>query len=124
MSEVLLDVAEPLLRGLDVTTEPDNYHAALLLGAALWNASAPGSPIGGAMEKQTVMAEIRRRAPAVDAAEVEHLCDDVMERARALYPDEVRYIVGVQVDRGSDGRYHINVVSGRNSQPNRASAAR
>jgi len=111
MAEVLVDVAEPLVRDLDLAADPANYEAALLLGAALWNASVPGSPVGGAAEKQKVLAEIWKRSPAADAAEVERLCDEVMERARDLYPDEVRIIVGVQVDWGSDGRYHINVAS-------------
>jgi hypothetical protein len=115
MSEVLVDVAEPLLRGLDLAADPANYEVALLLGAALWNASVPGSPLGAAAEKQKVLAEIRKRSPAADSDEVEHLCGEVMERARDLYPDEVRLIVGVQVDWGSDGRYHINVASARSS---------
>jgi hypothetical protein len=111
MSEVLVDVSEPLLRGLDAAADPANYHAALLLGAALWNASAPGSPVGGVAAKQKVLAGIRKRSPATDAAEIERLCDEVMERARDLYPDEVRIIVDVQVDPRSDGRCDINVAS-------------
>lgn len=117
MSEVLVDVSEPLLRGLDAAADPANYHAALLLGAALWNASAPGSPLGGAAAKLKVLAEIRKRSPAADAPEIERRCDEVMERARDLYPDEVRIIVNVQVDAGSDGRCHINVASAGSHTP-------
>ena len=111
MSEVLVDVAEPLLRGMDTDVDPSNYEAALLLGAALWNASVPGSPIGGPAERQKVLAEIRKRSSVGGTPEVEHLCDEVMRRARALYPDEMRMIVDVQVDWGSDSRHVINVAS-------------
>jgi hypothetical protein len=111
MSEVLVDVAEPLLRGMDPAADPANYEAALLLGAALWNASVPGSPLGSAAEKEKVLAEIRKRSPAGDAPEVEHLCDQVMERARALYPHEARIIAGVHLSWESDRRCHINVAS-------------
>ncbi len=111
MSEVLLDVSEPLLRGLDAAADPANYHAALLLGAALWNASAPSSPVGGAATKEKVLTEIRKRSPAADALEIERRCDEVMERARVLYPDEVRIILDVQVALRSDGRCDINVAS-------------
>jgi hypothetical protein len=113
MSEVLVDVAEPLLRGLDLVADPANYEAALLMGAALWNVSAPGCPVGSAAQQQKVLAEIRRRSPAADAAEVDRRCDEVMARARELYPDEVRAIVGVQVSLKTDGRYHIDVASAR-----------
>jgi hypothetical protein len=113
MSEVLVDVAEPLLRGLDLAADPANYEAALLLGAALWNVSAPGCPVGNAAQKQKVLAEIRRRSPAADAAEVDRRCDEVMARAGEMYPDEVRAIVGVQVSLKTDGRYHIDVASAR-----------
>ncbi len=111
MSEVLVDVAEPLLRGMDAHADPANYEAALLLGAALWNVSATDSPVGGAAERQMVLTEIRKRSSAAGTPEVEHLCDEVMRRARALYPDEVRIIVDVQVDWRSDGRHIINVAS-------------
>lgn len=113
MSEVLVDVAEPLLRGLDLAADPANYEAALLMGAALWNVSAPGCPVGSAAQKEKVLAEIRRRSPAADAAEVDRRCDEVMARARDLYPDEVRAIVGVQVSLKTDDRFHIDVASAR-----------
>jgi hypothetical protein len=83
------------------------------LGAALWNVSAPGCPVGNAAQKQKVLAEIRRRSPAADAAEVDRRCDEVMARAGEMYPDEVRAIVGVQVSLKTDGRYHIDVASAR-----------
>lgn len=113
MSEVLVDVAEPLLRGLDLAADPANYEDALLMGAALWNVSAPGCPVGSAAQQRKVLAEIRRRSPAADAAEVGRRCEEVMARARELYPDEVRAIVGVQVSLKPDGRYHIDVASAR-----------
>lgn len=111
MSEVLVDVSEPLLRGLDAAADPGNYHAALLLGAALWNAGAPNSPVGGAEAKQKVLAGIRKRSPVADAPEIERRCDEVMERARVLYPDEGRIIVDVRVEPRGDGRCDINVAS-------------
>jgi hypothetical protein len=117
MSEVLLDVSEPLLRGLDAAADPDNYHTALLLGAALWNASAPSSPVGDAATKQKVLAEIRKRSPAADASEIARRCDEVMERARDLYPHEVRIIVEVRVKPRSDGRCDINVASAGTHTP-------
>jgi len=111
MSEVLVDVAEPLLRGMDPAADPSNYEAALLLGAALWNASVPGSPLGSAAEKEKLLTELRKRSPAADAPEVEHLCDQVMKRARSLYPHEERIIRGVHLSWESDRRCHINVAS-------------
>lgn len=111
MSEVLVDVAEPLLRGMEAGADPDKFEAALLLGAALWNVSAPDSPVGSAAEKKKMLAEIRKRSPAGDSPEVERLCDEVMRWARALYPDESRMIVDLQVDWRRDGRPVINVAS-------------
>ncbi len=111
MSEVLVDVVAPLLRDMSPSSGPDNYQALLLLGAALWNASRPGSSFGTEAAKQRIFTEIRSLTPRGDRSEVERLCSGVIERAKLLYPDTARLIVGVEVAVGIDDRLHVNVTS-------------
>lgn len=111
MSEVLLDVAEPMLEDPDLPDDPDTFKATLNLVAALWNASRPGVPDGGKAEKQKILDRMRDFALAPVPPEVERQCDEVMDRARSRYPDEDQLIVGVQVTVGSDDRYYINVAT-------------
>jgi len=108
MSEVLTDVALPLLRDLPADASDDDYEMTYKLVAALWNASR----VQNEEVRATALAELTRMAEdAREAAAFDALFRQVIERAERLYPRLDRLVERVEVESFPDGRYTVRVLS-------------
>ena len=106
MSEVLTDVAMPLLQEVP-DGDAEGYEMALKIGMALWNASRGDDE----RAREKTIAELVALADKHGAAGIESLCRDVVARAQYLYPDVDRIIARVKVDPLPGGRYNVMVAS-------------
>jgi hypothetical protein len=84
MSALLADIAEPMLQGLELPEQEDEFRAGLMLAAAVWNASTFRSR----RRRRKALAAVKRMSDVPLPEEVCALCDQVFERARSRYPDE------------------------------------
>ncbi len=107
MSEVLADVAEPLLDRLQLPENEEEYRIGLLLAAAVWNASTFETE----RQRRQALAEAKKVGDVRVPEDLATLCDRVYERARSRYPDETRAIAAADLVRESRSRYRINVAS-------------
>lgn len=107
MSEVLVDLALPLLRGVP-GADNDDYEMTYKLVAALWNASrVPNEEV-----RAKVLAELMDMAEdEAEAAELEALFRQVIARAERLYPRLDRLIERVEVIPLPGERYTVRVFS-------------
>jgi hypothetical protein len=94
MSELLTDVAAPLLASLKLPDNEPEIRVAITLAAALWNVSL----IRDDALRARSLEDCRRLSAPVMPAEWDELLDEVVERARRLYPGEDREIIGVEID--------------------------
>ncbi len=110
MSDVLMDFAEPLLRGLELPEDRIAFETGLKIAAMLWNASV--DPSGD--DPRDVYADIDAALGGGQESdrEMERLFDLIIVRGRKLYPDVKRLIVDMNVAIGDDGTCRLNVVSG------------
>lgn len=107
MSEVLLDFAEPMVRGLSLPEDREAFAAALKVAGLLWNvAVSPGE--GGSRAVYDKLNEAMGGPPDPD---VEKLFDAVIARGRLLYPDLDRIITSVHVRVDDDGNCVVRVIS-------------
>lgn len=107
MSEVLLDFAEPLVRGLSLPEDREAFVAALKIAGVLWNeAVSPGK--GGSKE---LYARLNAATGGPRDPSMETLFDTVIARGRVLYPDLDRLLTGVHVEVGGDGDCTVRVIS-------------
>ena len=107
MSEVLTDVAEPLLWDMELPRDEREYEFALKIAALIWNASTFPTEA----ERRAALAELTELSGGTTDPRVERLFAEVFERARTRHPGEGRVIVDVEFVLGPDGRYHTNVAS-------------
>ena len=108
MSEVLSEVAEPILTDLRLSEHEEAFEVGLNIAAAIWNASLLDSP----RERRKALAEVKKNLrPPGSRHQLEMIIDRTYHRARRLHPDETRPIVAVDLALGSAGRYRINVAS-------------
>ena len=107
MSEVLVDVAYPLIGALRLPEHEADYRFALDLASVLWSVSR----MPDAAERQRLLEEILYPEAGPLEPEALDAMIAVYERSWARYPNEKRMILGVHFCRGTDGRYHIDVAS-------------
>lgn len=107
MSEVLMDFAEPLVRGLSLPEDRDAFVAALKVAGVLWNEAVLPSP-GGSEE---LYARLNDATGGPRDPGMETLFDTVIVRGRLLYPDLDRLVTSVHVTVGGDGDCTVRVVS-------------
>lgn len=107
MSEVLMDFAEPLVRGLSLPEDREEFVAALKIAGVLWNEAVLPSP-GGSEE---LYARLNAATGGPRDPGMERLFDTVIARGRLLYPDLDRLITGVQVEVEGDGNCTLRVIS-------------
>lgn len=107
MSEVLLDFAEPLVRGLSLPEDRKAFAAALKVAGLLWNEAVSPGP-GGSKELYSKLSDAMAgpRDPGM-----EKLFDAVIARGRLLYPHLDRIITSVHVSVGGDGDCTVRVIS-------------
>lgn len=108
MSEVLHEVAEPLLDDLRLPEHRQAFETCLNIAAAVWNASL----LEGRRERRKALGKVKKsiRAPG-SRRQLEMMIDRTYHRARNLYPEEERSIVGVELVVEPGGRCRINVAS-------------
>lgn len=106
MSEVLTDVAMPLLQQVP-DGDDEGYEMALRIGVTLWNASR----VDDEQVREKTIADLVSVADKHGAAGMEALCREVIARAEYLYPDVDRIIARVKVDPLPGGRYNVMVAS-------------
>jgi hypothetical protein len=107
MSEVLLEFAEPLVRGLSLPEDRKAFVAALKIAGLLWNEGVVPSRDG---RKQLYARLIDVMVTPPDSG-MERLFDTVIARGRRLYPELDRLITGVHVEIGDEGDCTVRVVS-------------
>jgi hypothetical protein len=107
MSEVLLDVAEPMLRGFSLPEDREPFVAALKIAGLLWNEAVSPRP-GGSRE---LYARVNDAVGGPPDPGMEKVFDAVIARGRLLYPDLDRIITGVHVSIDDEGRCTVKVLS-------------
>jgi hypothetical protein len=107
MSEVLLDFAEPLVRGLSLPEDRKAFVAALKTAGLLWNEGVVPSPDG----RKKLYAALHEVMGGPPDREMERLFDTMIGRGRRLYPDLDRLITGVHVEIDDNGDCTVRVLS-------------
>jgi hypothetical protein len=107
MSEVLLDFAEPMLRGFSLPEDRETFVATLKIAGLLWNEAVAPGPDGS----QALYARLSEAMDGPRDAEMEKVFDAVIARGRLLYPNLDRLITGVHVSVGADGDCTVRVIS-------------
>lgn len=107
MSEVLLDFAEPLVRGLTLPEDHDAFVTALKIAGLLWNEAAYAGE-GGSRELYARMNDVMGGPPDPG---MEKLFDAMIARGRLLYPNLERMITSVHVSVDDDGDCVVRVIS-------------
>ena len=107
MSALLADIAKPFLEELSLPEDEAAYRAALMLAAAIWNASTFPTEA----ERRSALEEVRKRAKVPAVGEPANAFEAVYARARTRHRDEGRAIAAVDLSWRSDGRLQINVAS-------------
>jgi hypothetical protein len=107
MSEVLLDFAEPLLRGMSLPEDREAFVASLKVAGLLWNEAVLADK-GGSSE---LYARLNAAIGSPRDPDMEKLFDAMIVRGRLLYPDLDRVITGVEVRVDDDGQCIVRVLS-------------
>lgn len=107
MSEVLMDFAEPLVRGLSLPEDREAFVAALKVASLLWN-EAVRQGKGGSEELYATLHDTMGgpRDPGL-----EKLFDAVIARGKLLYPDLDRLVTSVHVSVDDEGGCTVRVIS-------------
>ena len=108
MSEVILDLADPLLDG-DVSN-PKEVDMIIQLTIAAWNKAMFPADKHDAMEKQIIDTLVPPDGDATLVGAIVQAMDTVEERRKKLFPDLRRFIVDYDL-QVSDGRVALNIVS-------------
>lgn len=106
MSEVLVDIAEPMVEGLTLPREEGAYRTGLMLAAAIWNASR----LKNERERAKALAEVKETGATPMPEELRTLCESVYERARRYGSGHRKSILDVDVVCGAN-ECRVNVVS-------------
>jgi hypothetical protein len=107
MSEVLVDIAQPLLRNLPDEDDREGYTGALNTAAALWNARLLPGVAGSAQ----ALAELKKVFGEPVPSEFDALFREVLDRAELLYPGLDRVISRVEVVPNAGGGFTVTVAS-------------
>jgi hypothetical protein len=107
MSEVLLEFAEPLVRGLSLPEDRKAVVAALKIAGALWNEAARPLPGG----RTQLYARLSDAVGGTRDADMDRLFDLMIARGRRLYPHLDRLVTAVDVEVEDDGRCIVRVLS-------------
>jgi hypothetical protein len=108
MSEVLKDIAQPLLDELEHDADDDEYEMAFNLAAALWNAAIEPD----AASREEAITTLKAAIDVEEVGEIDDLFHEVVERARTRYPGVRRRIAELEVTPLPDGRgYDLRVMS-------------
>jgi hypothetical protein len=107
MSEVLAEVAQPVLDGLELPEHAPEFQLCLVLAAGIWNAAALESET----ERERAMTEVRRSLGVLMNAEMHERCDEVYRLSRIRQQTESRVIAGVELVRETETRFRIDVAS-------------
>jgi hypothetical protein len=107
MSEVLVDVAYPLIGTLRLPDHEADYRFALDLASVIWSVSR----VPDAAARQRLLEKILHPKAGPLEPEAFDALVAVYRRSRDRYPNEKRMILGVHFYQGTDGRYHTEVAS-------------
>ena len=112
MSEVLLDFAKPLLDGIDMSDRLA-LESVIKMAATVWNYSiVMGKPSGGIisrLHKKSIEAMV---AKAFSGNIGECVLKTLLDRKKALYPDNKHAVADFEVKWNSDGsQFHLTVMS-------------
>jgi hypothetical protein len=107
MSEVLVEIAAPLLRNLPDEDDLVAVEGALDLAAALWNARL----IPGMTGHDRIIAEFKEALDEPPRPEFDSLLREVLGRADLFYRGLDRPISGVRVAPKPGGGYTVTVAS-------------
>jgi hypothetical protein len=107
MSEVLLDFAEPPVRGLSLPEDREAFVAALKVAGLLWNEAVRPQEAGG----KALHDRLDEAMGSAPDEGMEKLFAAMIARGRLLYPDLDRLITGVHVSVGGDGDCTVRVIS-------------
>lgn len=108
MSEVILDLADPLLDG-DVAN-PKEVDFIVQLTIAAWNKAMFPADRQAAMEKDIIDTLVPPDGDAEQVGTIIQALDIVEERRKKLFPNLRRYVVNYDL-HVSEGRVALNVVS-------------
>ncbi len=108
MSEVILDLADPLIDG-DVSNAKE-VDLIVQLTIAAWNKAMLSADKQDASEKQIIDILVPRDGDAELVGTVIQALDIVEERRKKLFPSFRRYIVDYDL-HVSDGRVALNIIS-------------
>jgi hypothetical protein len=107
MSEVLVDIAMPLLKNLPDENDCEGYTGALNIAAALWNARLASGEAG----PDLLVAELKKVFGEPVPPELDELFGAVLDRAELFYPGLDRMISRVDVVPKGGGGYTVTVAS-------------
>jgi hypothetical protein len=107
MSEVLMDFAEPMVRGLSLPEDRDAFVVTLKITALLWNEAVSPGPGGS----EALYASLSDAIGGPRAPDMEKLFDAMIARGRLLYPDLDQFITSVHVSVGGGGECTVRVIS-------------
>ncbi len=108
MSEVILDLADPLLDG-DVSN-PKEVDLIVQLTIATWNKSMFSADRQAAMEKDIIDTLVPPNGDAEQVATIIQAMEIVEDRRKKLFPHLRRYVLDYDL-RVSESRVALNVVS-------------
>ena len=108
MSEVILDLADPLLDG-DVSN-PKEVDFIVQLTIAAWNKAMFSADRQAAMEKDIIDTLVPPDGDAEEVGTIVQALDIVEERRKKLFPNLRRYVLDYDL-HVSEGRVALNVVS-------------
>ena len=112
MSGVLLDFAKPLLDGIDMS---DQFvlESALRMAVTVWNYSvAVDKPSGGLADRLNKKSMEVMVAKAFSGNIGENVLKTLLDRKKALYPDNMYGIADFEVKWNPDGsQFHLTVMA-------------
>ena len=108
MSEVILELADPLLEG-DVAN-PKEVDFIVQLTIAAWNKAMFSSDRQAAMEKEIIDTLLPPDGDAEQVGTIIQALDIVEERRKKLFPNLRRFVVDYDL-QVSEGRVALNIVS-------------
>lgn len=107
MSDLLVDFAEPLLRGFTLPEDRMAFEAALKISSLLWNEGL----LPRERRSKALYAELAGMLGAKEDPEVEPFFDSMIRRGRSRYPGVDRFIPGVRMEVDEEGNHRVDVSS-------------
>jgi len=108
MSEIILELADPLLDG-DVSN-PNEVDFIVQLTIAAWNKAMFSSDRQAAMEKEMIDTLVPPDGDAEQVGTIIQALDIIEERRERLFPNLRRFVVDYDL-QVSEGRVALNVIS-------------